>query len=85
LYWKRANWKESLRPASNDVSKDVPNDVPNDSALAGQPAQEFLLVHAVLESFTAINEDDWNLVAELAAKFGVGVNVDLLPGESSAP
>ena len=51
--------------------------------LAGQLLQEFLLVHVVLESFAAIDEDDRNFVVELAAKVRVGVNVDLMPGESS--
>jgi hypothetical protein len=51
--------------------------------LARQFSQKFLLVHAVLESFAAVDEDDRNLVVELAAKIGVRINIDLLPGESS--
>jgi hypothetical protein len=56
----------------------------NDTALAGELSQEFLLVHVIFESFTTIDEDDRDLVIELTAKFGVGVYVDVLPGESSA-
>jgi hypothetical protein len=52
--------------------------------LAGQLAEKFLLVHAVLEGFAAINEDDGNFVVELAAEFGVGVHIDLAPGEPPA-
>jgi hypothetical protein len=55
------------------------------SELASQLLQEFLLVHAVLEGFMAVNEDDGDFVVELAAEFGVSVNVDVLPGESSSP
>jgi hypothetical protein len=47
-------------------------------------AQEFLLVHAVLEGFAAVDEDDGNFVVELAAKFGVQVNVNFMPGEAAA-
>jgi hypothetical protein len=53
--------------------------------LAGQFLQELLLVHAVLESFAAIDEDDRNFVIELAAKVGVRIDVDVVPGESAAP
>src|ERR1700756_3401024 len=53
-------------------------------ALAGQLAQEFLLVHAVLESFPAIDEDDRHFVVELAAEFMVGIDVNFLPGKSAA-
>lgn len=53
-------------------------------ALIGQFSQEFLLVHAVLESFTSVDEDDRNFVIVLAAQFGVGVHVNLLPSEASA-
>ena len=38
----------------------------------------------VLESFAAIDEDDWDLVGELAAELIIAVDVDLLPGESAA-
>jgi hypothetical protein len=56
-----------------------------ETALACQLPQEFLLVHVVLEGFPAIDEDDWDLIVELPAKFRVRVNVNILPGESSAP
>src|SRR5579863_5926324 len=52
--------------------------------LAGQFAEEFPLVHAVLKRLAAVNEDDGNFVVELAAEFEVGVNVDLAPGEAAA-
>ncbi len=55
------------------------------SPLVRQLPQKFLLVHVVLEGFAAIDEDDRDFVVELAAKFGVGINVNLLPRESSAP
>jgi hypothetical protein len=53
-------------------------------ALASQLAQEFLFVHAVLEGFAAIDEDDWDFVVELAAQVGVGVDVDFMPSEAAA-
>jgi hypothetical protein len=52
--------------------------------LAGEAAEKFLLVHAVLEGLMAIDEDYRDLVVELAAKFRVGVYVDFLPGEAAA-
>jgi len=52
-------------------------------ALGGEFAEEFLLVHAVLEGLAAINEDDRDLIVELAAKVRVGVNVNLAPGASA--
>jgi hypothetical protein len=52
--------------------------------LAGQFAQEFLFVHAVLEGFAAVDEDDGDFVGELAADLGVGVHIDFAPGETSA-
>jgi hypothetical protein len=50
---------------------------------ARQFSQKFLLVHAVLEGFAAVDENDRNFVVELAAKIGVRINIDFLPGESS--
>jgi hypothetical protein len=47
-----------------------------ETALACQLPQEFLLVHVVLEGFPAIDEDDWDLIVELPAKFRVRVNVN---------
>jgi Zn-dependent peptidase ImmA (M78 family) len=57
----------------------------NHEALASQFPQEFLLVHVVLEGFAPVDEDDRDFVIELASKLGVGVHIDLLPGESSPP
>jgi hypothetical protein len=53
-------------------------------ALAGQSPKEFLLVHVVFESLSAVDEHHGNFVAELPAKFEIHVNVDLLPGKSAA-
>jgi hypothetical protein len=52
--------------------------------LAGDFAQEFLLVHVVLEGFVAINENDGDFVVVLTAKVGVGVDVDFAPGKAPA-
>lgn len=49
-----------------------------------QPSQKFLLVHAVLEGFAAIDEDDRDFIVELAAEVRVAVDIDFLPGESTA-
>ena len=51
--------------------------------LAGQAAEKLAFVHAVFERFVAVDEDDRDLVVELAAKFRVGVYVDFLPGEAA--
>ena len=51
---------------------------------AGEFAEEVGFVHAVLEGFAAIDEDDGDLVGELAAELFVGVYVDVLPGEAAA-
>src|SRR5579864_715058 len=48
---------------------------------ADKLAQEILLVHAVFESFFAVNKDHGDLVGELAAEEIVGVHINLLPGE----
>lgn len=50
----------------------------------GEFAEEFLFVHAVLEGFVAVNEDDGNLIAILAAELGVGIDVDFTPLEAAA-
>src|SRR4051812_24677722 len=47
--------------------------------------QELFFVHAVLESFVAVDEYDRNLVGELAAEAGIGINVHFLPVELCAP
>jgi hypothetical protein len=46
---------------------------------ARQFPQKFLLVHAVLECFAAVDEDDGDLVVILAAEFGIGVNIHIAP------
>jgi hypothetical protein len=51
---------------------------------AGEAAEEFLFVHAVLESFAAVDEDDGDFVGVTAADFGVGLDVDFAPGETAA-
>ena len=52
--------------------------------LAGQLAQEFALIHVVLEGFAAVDEDDGDFVGELAAELLVGVDIDFLPAEQAA-
>jgi len=56
----------------------------NFSGLAGEFAEEFSLVHAVLEGLAAVNKDDGDFVVVLAAEFGVGVYINLAPGEAAA-
>lgn len=51
--------------------------------LAGQLAQELLLVHSILESFSAIDEDDRDLVVELATEIHVRVDINFAPGKSA--
>ena len=51
--------------------------------LAGQLAQELLLVKAVFEGLAAVDEDDGYLVGELAAKLVVGIDVHFLPAEQA--
>src|ERR1700756_690947 len=51
--------------------------------LAGQLAQKFPLVHAVLEGFAAVDEHDRDFVSELAAQLFVTINVDFLPAEKA--
>ena len=52
--------------------------------LTRQFSEKFLLVHAVLEGFAAIDEDHGDFVVELAAQFVVGVHVNLTPDKASA-
>lgn len=54
-------------------------------ALADEFAQEFLLVHAVLEGLASVYEDDRNFIVELPAQFVIGIDVDFKPGESASP
>ena len=46
--------------------------------------QKFPFVHAVLECFAAIDEDDGDLVVVLAAQFGIGVDVHFAPLKAAA-
>jgi hypothetical protein len=50
----------------------------------GELAQELTFVHAVLEGFAAVDEDDGHLVGVLAAKLVVGIDVHFLPAEQAA-
>src|ERR1700688_2793620 len=50
---------------------------------SAQFAEEFLLIHAVLKSFAAVDEDYGDLVGIEAPDFGVGVYVDFPPGEAA--
>ena len=50
----------------------------------GELAQELTFVHAVLEGFAAVDEDDGHLVGELATKLVVGIDVHFLPAEQAA-
>src|SRR5512133_1523960 len=52
--------------------------------LTCQFAQEFAFVHAVLEGLAAVDEDDGDLVGELAPELLVGVDIDFLPAEQAA-
>jgi hypothetical protein len=54
------------------------------SGSAGQLPQKFLLVHAVLEGFAAVDEDDGDLVVVEAPEGDVGVDVDFAPVEAAA-
>ena len=51
---------------------------------SAQFAQEFLLVHAVLESLAAVNENYGDFVVVQATDFSVGVDIDFTPGEAAA-
>jgi hypothetical protein len=42
-----------------------------------------LLIHAVLERFSSVNEDYGDLVIVEAADFSIGVYVDFAPGEAA--
>jgi hypothetical protein len=52
--------------------------------LADELAQEFLLIHAVLEGFVAVDEDHGNFVSEAMTQVVVAVNVDLAPNEAAS-
>jgi hypothetical protein len=50
----------------------------------GQFAEEFLLVHAVLEGFAAVDENYRDFIVIEPANFSAGIYVDFMPGEASA-
>ena len=52
--------------------------------LAGELAEKFLLVHAVLKRLAAVDEDYRNFVGVEAADFGAGVDVDFAPVEAAS-
>ena len=52
--------------------------------LAGQLAQKFLLVHAVLEGFSSVDEHDRDLIVKLVSQFAIAIDVDFLPRKSAA-
>ena len=52
--------------------------------LAGELPEEFLLIHVILEGLAAIDEHDRNFIIKLAAEFVVGIDIDFVPGKSSA-
>jgi hypothetical protein len=51
--------------------------------LAGQLAEELLLVHAVLECFPPVDEHHWDLVIKLPPQFTIAIDIDFLPGKSA--
>jgi len=46
-----------------------------EQVLAGELAQEFPLVHAVLKGLASVDEDHGNFVVVLAAEFKIAVDV----------
>jgi hypothetical protein len=42
-----------------------------------------VFVHAVFEGFAAVDEDDGDFVGELTAELLVGIDVNLMPGETA--
>jgi len=54
------------------------------AALAGQLAQKFALVHAVLEGFAAVDKHDWHFVVELPSQVAITIHVHFLPREPAA-
>ncbi len=52
--------------------------------LAGQLAQKLLLVHAVLEGFSAVDEHNRDFIIKLPPQFIIAIDVDLVPRESAA-
>ncbi len=52
--------------------------------LAGQLAQKFALVHAVLEGFAPVDEHNRHFVIELPPQFAVTIHIHFLPSEAAA-
>src|SRR5947209_20611796 len=50
----------------------------------GQFPEEVLLVHAVLEGFAAVDEDNRDFIGELAAQVFAGIDVYFAPGKAAA-
>ncbi len=53
-------------------------------ALARQFAQEFALIHTVLEGLSSIDENDGHFIIELSPQFVIAIDVYFLPGETAA-
>jgi hypothetical protein len=53
-------------------------------ALTGQLAEKFLLIHAVLEGFASVDEDDRDFVVELPPEFTVAIHIYFVPDEAPA-
>src|SRR5438128_3173389 len=49
-----------------------------------QLTEKLPLVHAVLESLVAVDEDDRYLIIELATQFVIGIYIDFLPRKAAA-
>jgi hypothetical protein len=56
----------------------------NADGSCGQFAEKFLLVHAVLEGFAAVDEDHGDFIVIEPADLGVGIHVDFVPGEAAS-
>jgi hypothetical protein len=51
--------------------------------LAGEFAQEFLLVHAVLEGLPAVDEDYGDFVGELTAEAVIVLDINFAPAKTA--
>jgi len=51
--------------------------------LTGELSEKLLLVQAVLERLSPVDEHDWNFVGELAPELIVGLNINLAPAKPS--
>jgi len=52
-------------------------------SLTSQLSQELALVHAIFESFPAVDENDWDFVVIQASKFGISVDIHFVPGKAA--